>query len=875
MNDHTETREEQAAREVGVTEVSPSVARGLGIVFLTMLVGVAALEIARDARRGSGSPWPQLADAPARARAAARSAGPLAGNRQLLAAMNAFEDALEERSAVAELVLPHFQWVLSRLLGVGSEQVVLARREWLYLRSGVDYLTGPGFLEPRVLSDKAMGGEAWERRPQPDPLLAIADFGAQLADRGIGLVIVPTPVKAALHPEGLAPDVTGEVPLSNESLQSFLGRLVELDIPAFDPSESLAATRRGKAWPLFLRTDTHWTPQAVEETARELAVFLRRHAPLPDRNPVAFTRGQIGVEGRGDLATLLRLPDDRPLFRRESVLTQPVNGPGGEPWRADPEADVLVLGDSFTNIYSQAQLGWGESAGLAEQLSYFLNRPVDKLAVNAGGPSAARERLAASLAAGRDRLAGKRLVVYQFSARELAAGDWRLVDLASRESPETSAPRPSTRQPEDPLPARGFVTWESNRTGDWRIWMRRLEGSPPQKLSPEEPDLQHCCAHISPDGSRVAYLSRAAPKDEYPEEEVAGELRLIRLDGTGEETLVADARPYGWGNRSVVWRNDQSLIYIEAEGRTRLLDLGSGASSPLTDEPQGRLAWLIDATLSHAATSAAKFCAYDAQNRRVGAGQRRSGCEPYFSHDGRIGFWNAGGGGPIHWIELGSGATGTVIEKDDRRLHSAQRYVYFPMISRDDRMLVFGASAGDHDHFRSNYDIFGAPLEPGSIELAGRPLRLTSHPATDRYPDVHVEDLELERWRFDAPPIPLPDAVPPPEPGQPFAARAVLGSCSRVPSLREISPYRDALVVCEWEVSEVVEGDAPGALVRVAHWGLRGGERQPIAFAEPGLAVLLTAEPLVASLQVEGYTISDTLPEAPELPPYFTREPQE
>ena len=485
MIDHMETREEQAAREVGHTEVSPNVARGLTIVFLTMLVGVAAVEIARDASRGSGSPWPELASAPARALRGARPSELLAGNRQLLAAMNVFEDALEERSALAERVLPGFQWVLSRLLGAGNEQVVQARGDWLYFRPGIDTLTGPGFLEPRVLARRKSGGKAWEASPQPDPLPAIADFAAQLADRGIGLVIVPTPVKAALHPESLARGSTGEVPLTNGSMQRFLARLSELEIPVYDPSESLAATRRDKAWPLFLRTDTHWTPQAMETTAERLAEFVRRHVALPERNPVAFTRGQVGVEGRGDLAALLRLPTKHPLFGPESVLTQPVAGPSGEPWQPDPEADILILGDSFTNIYSQAPLGFGESAGLAEQLSYFLGRPVDKLAVNAGGPTAARERLAASLAAGHDRLAGKRVVVYQFSARELASGDWRHVDLASRASPETSTPRASARRPEHPLPARGFGrTGGADEVGAGTVREGKEEGGPPIPLCP-------------------------------------------------------------------------------------------------------------------------------------------------------------------------------------------------------------------------------------------------------------------------------------------------------------------------------------------------------------------------------------------------------
>jgi len=33
---------------------------------------------------------------------------------------------------------------------------------------------------------------------------------------------------------------------------------------------------------------------------------------------------------------------------------------------------------------------------------------------------------------GDDRLVGKRVVIYEFAARELAFGDWRLIDLGAR-----------------------------------------------------------------------------------------------------------------------------------------------------------------------------------------------------------------------------------------------------------------------------------------------------------------------------------------------------------------------------------------------------------------------------------------------------------
>ena len=111
------------------------------------------------------------------------------------------------------------------------------------------------------------------------------------------------------------------------------------------------------------------------------------------------------------------------------MTIQRVETAEGRSWKADPRADVLLLGDSFTNIYSQSDLGWGTGAGLAEQLSYYLGHPIDRLALNSGGALNTRQRLAQDLATGNDRLAGKKVVVYQFAVRELAIGDWRVIEL--------------------------------------------------------------------------------------------------------------------------------------------------------------------------------------------------------------------------------------------------------------------------------------------------------------------------------------------------------------------------------------------------------------------------------------------------------------
>jgi len=88
-------------------------------------------------------------------------------------------------------------------------------------------------------------------------------------------------------------------------------------------------------------------------------------------------------------------------------------------------------------------MNWGSAAGLAEQLSFALNRPVDAVLRNDDGAHATREMLSRELAQGADRLAGKKIVVWQFAARELAVGDWKLLDLTLRKTGEPVQGPPS------------------------------------------------------------------------------------------------------------------------------------------------------------------------------------------------------------------------------------------------------------------------------------------------------------------------------------------------------------------------------------------------------------------------------------------------
>jgi alginate O-acetyltransferase complex protein AlgJ len=130
---------------------------------------------------------------------------------------------------------------------------------------------------------------------------------------------------------------------------------------------------------------------------------------------------------------MLKLPPDQGIFGEEVVTIHPVVDATGAPWQPDSAAEVLLLGDSFANIYSLELMNWGAAAGLAEQLSFALRRPVDTILRNDDGAFATRETLSRELAQGDDRLAGKKVVVWQFAARELAVGDWKMLDMTLRQ----------------------------------------------------------------------------------------------------------------------------------------------------------------------------------------------------------------------------------------------------------------------------------------------------------------------------------------------------------------------------------------------------------------------------------------------------------
>ena len=461
------TREEIAREEVGQTDISPGVKWFLVIIFLLAIFSV---PVSQRMAAGStvspagfsGSPVTALYQAVLDRAATRSSSGGVfhriqRTNAEMLRGIHAIEDYLDEHSVLTEWVAPPTEHVLVGLLRAGSEEAYCGRDRSLFYRPGIDYLTGRGFLEPEVMEARSRAGSEWENPPQPDPVKALIELHDQLAGRGIDLIVLPAPTKAMVYPEwfaGHCEDVTA--PYQNPSYDEFQRRMEEAGIRVFDAARVLLEAKQEARYPLYLETDTHWSPVGMEIVADALARYLDESDLLPAHEPIQYARTMDTIENLGDIANMLALPEGQTYYPRQQVEIHPVSRPDGSEWQSDSKADVLLLGDSFANVYSLEGMGWGHRAGFAEQLSYALQRPIDAIAVNANGSYASRRALSQDIRRGNDRLEGKSLVIYEFAIRELAVGDWRLgLDL---HPPETAAPRTVAATVPEGLTVRGVAT---------------------------------------------------------------------------------------------------------------------------------------------------------------------------------------------------------------------------------------------------------------------------------------------------------------------------------------------------------------------------------------------------------------------------------
>jgi hypothetical protein len=360
------------------------------------------------------------------------------------------EDDLARESDLAKTVRPSYQRFATRLLGQGSHKVTIGADGFLFYRDSIEFAKGTGFLSPEFQkarrlaccpSDDAFGRLLLSLAkgsfiPAPvcgtvtsdDAIDVFVDLRDQLRERGIHFLVLPAPCKASLYPEKLwagYPEQPG--PAANVDYGRWKQRLTEAGVEVMDSNELLWKAKQRVNVPLFLKCDTHWAPEAVALTADELADRLRPLLGSYSRQTYAVETNSIEVTW-GDLLGMLELGDKTTMFPPVShVFSQVLKD--GKPAHAGDEAPVLLLGDSFTEIYDEND--WAVGAGLTQQLMLRLGVGVQTVVVN-------QEAYAAGIGDPRvfvvkqpSMLNRKKVVIWEFASRILRAPDspWNKVQL--------------------------------------------------------------------------------------------------------------------------------------------------------------------------------------------------------------------------------------------------------------------------------------------------------------------------------------------------------------------------------------------------------------------------------------------------------------
>ena len=439
--------EEDSQAELNSTEIRPGVARALSWGFVLLLVLVPFSQFSFEVMRGQPPTVFQILEAP------------LAGRWSDLTDrkyLSAYETALEKSSMVRSWVQANLQEQMTRWLGVGNHKVIIGQKGWLLYQPGVDYVAGVDFLGREAIGArmKALKDREVERDPHPDPRPALASFIRDLRAHGVAVLLVPIPDKSMVHPEILTARASGAI-VNNPGYARFVAAMEQAGAVVFDAaglSRSTALTGRT----LYLAQDTHWRPEWMGEIATAIARTVQQRFPLPTLARPLVTVVRPEARHRvGDLVDMLALPKAQLLYAPEEVVaTQIIDQSTNQPLAADPDSDVVLLGDSFTNIYTDPGLGWGDGAGFGAHLGRALGRPLQVIAQNGAASTGVRQEFLRTDQA--RRLFSKKLLIYEFTMHDLTTANWRPMPFPPQEPKPvparvvTEATKPTTTDPVPP-----------------------------------------------------------------------------------------------------------------------------------------------------------------------------------------------------------------------------------------------------------------------------------------------------------------------------------------------------------------------------------------------------------------------------------------
>ena len=288
-------------------------------------------------------------------------------------------------------------------------------RDWFFLVKELRHLASGRFWEPSPAGD--FSGRI-------DQVPGIIEFRELLEARGIRLLLVPVPAKAAIYPEKLA----GKFQRGDaEPLAPFLDQLRKGGVEVLDLEPvflEAAAAEPGAL--LYCRQDAHFSPLAAKKVAELIARMLALPAGessditlAGETEDLSFIGDQVlGSEWEGSISG-------------ETLPLQRVATSAGVPVEPDPASSVLLLGDSHTLVFQAGEENGMHSrgAGVFDYLAFSLGFAPDLVGVRGSGLVQARKQLFFRASAAPGYWENKKAVILLFSVREFTQSTDRPIPI--------------------------------------------------------------------------------------------------------------------------------------------------------------------------------------------------------------------------------------------------------------------------------------------------------------------------------------------------------------------------------------------------------------------------------------------------------------
>ncbi len=318
-----------------------------------------------------------------------------------------FKREIGENGDYATWALKDSSWrngLLRTIRALPAEQVAFAGRDgWLFFNKDIECMNA---------------GDLANQPPDKNPIPHLITLQRYLRANKVSLLFVVIPDKAEVYFDKLpAPPPTDGCSIVNPFFRKLLKDVQNAGIEVIDLLPLFVAAKKDDATlgeGVYQKQDTHWTSKGVEIAAQAIAERIRKYPwyEAAAKTPVLYSERDTVCLRQGDLVDKIA-PEARTAYPAVMLKAKQVFLPDGTLFKpANPQAPVLLMGDSFTGVFELVDC---KGAGVGARIAAETKLPVDILTSWGGGPLI-REKMVRTRA---KYLSYKKVVVYLMVERDL------------------------------------------------------------------------------------------------------------------------------------------------------------------------------------------------------------------------------------------------------------------------------------------------------------------------------------------------------------------------------------------------------------------------------------------------------------------------